>query len=343
MPNIRDVAKASGVSHQTVSEVMNRPNVVRPATRERVLRAMREMNYHPSAVARGLSSKRMNTLGVVMVQSQPTIVAEPYLGPLLDGILLGNKRARQKTLIFPEENAEEALQSVPMYCDGHCDGLLLLVTTKNDPLVAALRQSLVPFVVVGSTSDDPAVTTVGADDVSIGRLLTEHLLSQGHRRIAYLPGDSNSTSAEQRGQGMSQALAAQGLAEDAALARPGFYTEASGYERTRSLLSLPARERPTALFCGDDGVALGAMRACREQGVPVPGEMSVVGVNDDARGAQADPPLTTVHQPLQAMAERGVEMLLEQIHQGVGPGHKEVMPTEIIIRGSVAALDRKQP
>src|SRR5579883_2243126 len=149
MPTIKDVARASGVSPATVSYVLNNgPKRVRPHTRERVLRTMREMNYHPSAVARGLSRKRMNAIGVVFPNEFPTVLGNPYVGPVLDGVLEVATRSHQNVTLFTGQLWSDMARSLPIYCDGRCDGMLLISPWEGSDIVPALLDRGVPFLLI---------------------------------------------------------------------------------------------------------------------------------------------------------------------------------------------------
>src|SRR6185437_6406498 len=178
-------------SRATVSRVLNgsTASLVAEATRERVRQAAIELGYHPSAVARGLAGKPMNTVGVVLAYILPSVTADPYLGPVLDGILDVDKRWHQKTVLFAENDWEEAYRSLPMYRDGHCDGLILVIPRMDSLLVPALQQSDLPFVVIGYSREDSDITVVDVDNVGIAREAVTYLIAQGHRRIAALCGN----------------------------------------------------------------------------------------------------------------------------------------------------------
>ena len=142
MPSIKDVAAAAQVSLGTVSKVLNdHPGSnISHATRERIRIAAHRIGYHPSALARGLAGKRMNTIGVVMAYSQHSVTSDPYLGPCLDGILAQSKDRQQKIMLFLEGDWSDALNSVPNYGEGHCDGLIVIIPRLNSPFLALLRE-----------------------------------------------------------------------------------------------------------------------------------------------------------------------------------------------------------
>ncbi|HZP82439.1 MAG TPA: LacI family DNA-binding transcriptional regulator [Chthonomonadaceae bacterium] len=337
MSTIKDVARACGLSAATVSYVINDgPRSVRPETRERVLQAIRELNYFPSAVARGLQGRRMNTLGVVLPREIASPLSNPYYAPVLDGIMNAAMRGKQSTTIFTGHLWSDAQYSLPVYCDGRCDGLLLLTPPTQCDILSALTRRGVPFVIIDDLRGEVEASSVEIDNVAGAYALIQHLLEQGHRRIAMFQGASSFRCVAQRTRGYREALAAWGIAYDETLVFPGEYSAESGYENARLLLQQPAWLRPTAIFGCNDLIALGVLCALREAGVRVPQEMSVVGFDDVAPAAISQPPLTTIHQPLHRLGETAIEMLLAQIEGEAAPGEHRLLPTELITRGSVA-------
>jgi len=338
--SIREVAAAAEVSLSTVSKVLNSSAnaQISPATRKRVQDAARRLGYHPNAIARGLVRKQMNTLGMVMAYDQLSVTSDPYLGPVLDGILAVNKRNHQKTVIFAEESWESALENISTYCDGHCDGLMLIIPRLDVPIIEEIRRRDVPFILVGDSREGEGLASVDCDNVAGSREIVHYLIQQGHRRIACLLGNAELPSTAERHQGYWLALTEAGIPYDASLALPGEYWETSGYENALKVLDWPEEKRPTALFCGNDRIAIGAYQALEERGARVPEAMSVVGF-DDILGVQAlRPGLTTMRHPIREVGERAAEMLLALIRRESPRGPRERLAPTLVIRDSVAPL-----
>ncbi|MCW3058709.1 MAG: transcriptional regulator, LacI family [Capsulimonas sp.] len=335
MTTMRDVAKACGVSVATVSGVLNNtPDAAGPETRERVLEMIQQMNYSPNAVARGLSHRRMNTIGVVMDYSGwGSLIADQHLGPIVDGIVGQSSRRRQKTLLYTEA-WEDAIKNIPAFCDGFCDGLLLIVPMVSEEFFVKLFRRGTPFVIIGDHRTETNISIVDLDNIDAGRRITEYLIGLGHKRIAMLRGEDDHHSSSLRAQGYREALGARGLEYDAALDLGGGYNLESGYDRAITLLSRPPAARPTALFCGDDRIALGALKALNERGVRVPEDISVVGINNSVEGVGAEPPLTSLRQPGQGIGEKSVDLLLSHIKEEEEPGRKIILPGSLIVRGT---------
>lgn len=336
----KEVAEAAGVSMMTVSAVLGRGTAhnsrVSEATRQRVLEAAKKLNYFPSAVAHGMRRRRMNTLGVVLINPGARLQGDSYVCGLLDGIIAVANAAGQNTTLFTGQKWSDAAHSLPVFCDGRTDGLIILSPSQDSDIVPALLQVEVPFVLINGHSDDPRVSSVNIDNVAPMQALVGHVLQQGHRRIAFLPGRASTQSSQERHEGYRRALAAAGVPFDPSLVLSGYYAAQSGSERTRHLLALAPEQRPTALCCGSDQIALGARRALQEAGARVPEEMSLTGFDDIPEAASMLPPLTTVRHPFDALGRRAAEILLEGIEAGTPLGAKELLPTEVVLRDSVA-------
>lgn len=206
MATLRDIAKACGVSTATVSYVVNKgPRQVLPATRERVLKAISDLGYHPNAHARGLRGLRTNTLGIVFPHSQQPFEND-YFAPVLSGIVDVATQRRMATMLVTGLSWEEAENSAPRLCDGRCDGFILIAPLRRCHLAQDLMARKVPVVVVGTHPENVSVDTVDADNVGGARLAVEYLIKLGHRKIAIATGDPHSTSSWERLAGYRQTL-----------------------------------------------------------------------------------------------------------------------------------------
>ncbi len=336
MANIRDVARESGVSASTVSQVLNeggRP--VNAETRARVLQAARRLRYHPNAMARGLLRKRMDTLGMVFLHShQPIHTAQSFL-LMMDGILNVATRHRQNTLFCTGYSWSDGDRNLSTLLDRRCDGLILMVPTRDTRLVPILREQGVPFVVLCGQSDDPGVTTVDVDNAGEVRALVGRMAADGHRRIALVHGGPEQQAFSycgERVRGWREALGAAGLpGDDSLIAAAG-----GSDESLARLMGRPSSERPTAFFCVTDLDALAVAGRLGRAGWRIPEDVSVVGFDDIPDAARSRPPLATVHQPLREIGERCAEMLLAQIAGEEEPGRKVLLPAEVCWRGSYA-------
>jgi DNA-binding LacI/PurR family transcriptional regulator len=323
-PNIRDVARAAGVSYQTVSRVLNGSGAVRPATRDRVLGAIDELGYRPNAAARALVTSQSKTIGVLSSQSA-------LYGPAtsIQAIELAARGAGYRLSVTSIDSGDyESIRS----------GLDFLLAQSVDALVVLAPQVrvfeaigelsiTVPFVTLEATELDPG-RGLSVDQVGGARLAVRHLIELGHVSILHIAGASDWIEAQARQRGYSAELIAAGLVPLPTVV--GDWTAGSGYRI--GLEVLPRREF-TAVFCGNDQMALGFLHACRDSGVAVPGELSVVGFDDTPESAHFAPGLTTVRQDFVEIGRRAVDLLLDELRGGTELDHAPIAP-ELIIRQS---------
>ena len=253
---------------------------------------------------------------------------------MMDGILNVATLRRQNTLLCTSYSWSDGSQNVSSLVDQRCDGLILVVPTHDTELVSILQAQGIPFVLLCAQDDNAAVTTVDVDNAAAAGCLTEQFIADGHRRIVfvYSSGEDQFTYCAERRRGCGEALAAHGLGEGHSWSLTGD----DAYKQALARMRLPAQARPSVFFCATDVLALGLTTELQEAGWRVPEDVSVVGFDDISDAAAGRPPLTTVRQPLREIGELCAEMLLEQIHQGVPPGRKILLPTEIVWRESYA-------
>ena len=326
----------------TVSHVINeKPGKASTETRARVLKAMRELDYQPSAIARGLTRRKMEAIGVVFYTHSTTpLVTAAYFGDILGGLLHTAMLARQSITLFTELNCTNALENLNTYCDGRCDGLIFAGPPSSTEMAEALRRKHTPFVFLGDLPLASGVSCVDVDNVASAVCAVEFLIAQGHRRIAFLGGDPEVTSSRQREQGYRQALSSAALALDESLILPGRYSSESGHQRTsrliRSLAAQDLEEAPTARLCANDEIAVGAMSALSDIGLSVPEDGCIIGFDDSSAASAVRPALTTIRQPFQELARHAVELLLAQIQDREIAEKKLLLPTSLVVRDTVS-------
>jgi LacI family transcriptional regulator len=296
--------------------------------------AVEQLGYQPSAVARGLVKRRMDIVGVALLHWEGTLYGNAYLMSLLDGILTPCTRRRQNVMLLalPGWDDEEAGSRI---ADGRCDGVLLLVPPMQCPLLDTLRQRSLPFVAVNSADPLGSTASVDVDNIAASAEATRHLLELGHRRIAIVghPWDRVTLYYQDRREGCRRAMAEAGI--------EGGVTELTVDEAAD--LDLSAAGCPTALVCAYDGIALILLQYLKKRGIRVPEDISIVSFDDIPGAAGSDPPLTTVRQPAVRLGERSVEMLLEMIANPALQVRQEILPTELIVRGSTAVVRSSRP
>jgi LacI family transcriptional regulator len=330
-PTIREVAARAGVSHQTVSRVINGREEVAPDTRRRVRAAIRELQYVPSPLARGLMGSRTHSLGMVTADVTDHFFAEAIAGAELET----RRRGYYLIVASVEGEAEDELAYLRLMLERRVEGLIVArpqVPLTLEQLPPAAER--VPLVSIGSPEVSGFVA-VDVDNRSGGFEATSLLLAHGHRAIATITGPSEWPSARERLEGYRSALREAGAYDERLVeAAPDWGLE-SGQEALARLLSRAAGF--TAVFAHSDLLALGAIRELRARGLSVPDDMSVVGYDDIPVAGFVDPPLTTVRQPMREVGALAAKLLLDHI-SGDGPtpvGGRVHLPTRVVERGSV--------
>ncbi len=337
MTSIKDVAQASGVSPTTVSFVLNNSGVIGAATRERVLKVAKELNYVPNAIARGFLSKRMNTVGVVAFGGNPAPLTNPYFAGVVDGIAAAARVMGQNITLFTGEIWSDAEHSLPIFSDGRCDGLLLVGPHTKTDIISALLERRVPFVLINERSENPRVSEVDVDDDQSAFVLTQYLLELGHRRFGLLRQEGELGFAIRREAGCRRALnSSNHLNTTLVTIDSDLYTSTSKAALSE-LMRQPAHSRPTALICTDDSLAIKAIRDLKSLGVTVPRDISVAGFDDLWAAVWSDIQLTTVRQSFDVIGKHAVDILLGQIQSGKPSGDKVLIKGELIVRDSVGA------
>jgi DNA-binding LacI/PurR family transcriptional regulator len=312
---MRDVAADAEVSLQTVSNFVNRRYEEMSApTQERVARAMKRLGYHPNSTAQSLRSARTRTLGFLVVDEHRAFLADPLTSQLIAGVGDVARTRHFGILVRGAESSEDPHDLVTPFHQNRIDGAFVLLS--GDPDVRAahverLRSLDEPFVLFDEVVGDSTLLSVRAAERDGGRRLAEHLLDRGHRRVAFIGARVPWAVVEQRFLGYCDALAAAGIerSSELELFEAGGYLPDDGAEMARALLDLD--ERPTAIVCGSDLLALAAMRAVRDAGLSIPGDVAVAGFDDFVFSSLVEPPLTTVAVPAYEMGRRAATMLID--------------------------------
>jgi DNA-binding LacI/PurR family transcriptional regulator len=330
---IRDVAQRAGVGQGTVSRVLNGSSQVSPATRERVERAISELNYRPNLIAQSFASGRTDAVAVIA-----PFITRPSVVERLRGIERVVTLRDYQFIVYNVETAERrsaCLRDVPRR--DRIDGLVVISLIPTEAERAHIHDSGVPYVLIDG--HEPSGTSVGIDDIAGGRTATDYLLSLGHRRIAFIgdflddPLSVNFTSSRLREQGYRTALEQAGIAVRRDYVRHGRHDREVARIIGRELLQLP--ERPQAIFAASDTQALGVVLAARDLQLTIPDDVSLIGF-DDVEIAEFCG-LTTIRQPLLHSGIRGAELLFGLIEQPTCSQPHQCLPVELIVRGSTRA------
>lgn len=333
---ISAIAASIGVSVPSVSKVLNGRSDVAPATRLRIEKALQEHNYQRSPRQAGSGSARLIELVFHELDSAWSIeiirgveqAARRYgLGVVLSD--LGGRHTPDQRWV------REVIARRPQ-------GIILVLSTLTADQKRQLETRSIPYVVLDTDGETKlGAPAVGSNNWYGGLSATRHLLSLGHRRIAVVSGPEDVLCSRARVDGYRAAHSEAGVVPMEDPVRWGNFTVVGGYEHGRELLARP--DRPTAIFAGSDMQALGVLRAAREQGIDVPGQLSVVGYDDLPLAAWVDPPLTTVNQPLLAMADAAASMVLG-IARGTDPKPRSIeLATELVVRGSTSQVPDSYP
>ena len=298
------VAAAAGVSPSTVSRILNGTAVVSDDKRAAVDEAIARLGFVPNPVARGLAGGRTLSIGVVT-----QAIDSPFYGGALRGIEEELGRAGYSPLFVSGHwNAAHEARCIDTLRSRRVDGLIVLDGRMGDTALSALAQSL-PVVVTGRALKAPGLYALHFDNFEGGRLATHHLLSLGHRHIAFITGDPRHGDAKERQRGYRAALEAAGLAFDPALVLPGNYTEDSGRLAVERLLD--SRQAFSAIFAANDQMAFGAALALHRRRLHVPGDVSLVGFDDLQTALYSLPPLSTVHHPVYGLGQLAATAMLQ--------------------------------
>ncbi len=330
MSNIVDVAARAGVSVMTVSRYFNDPSKLAAATHERVRHAVEELQYVPNAAARSLIRGRSDTVALVVAD-----IRHPFFISVARGV---EDVAQAEGFTLFLGNSNETLARERQYLGAvvsrRVDGVILAPTHGKRHNIAVLRRRSVPTVMIDRRLPRLEFDVVRGDTYTGGRLLTEHLVSEGYERIAFIGGYAGASSLTDRLSGYQDTMVAAGLQQRVELGR---YDQQSG----RSIVEAMARDAragrapmPEALVAANNMVALGALLALREVGLDVPGDVALAAFDDFDIASQIDPFLTVVRQPAYEIGREAMRLLLGRLRNGVRAPEERVLPVELVVRRS---------
>jgi LacI family transcriptional regulator len=333
---LSDVAKLAGVSIMTASRALNEGESASKKARAKVRQAAEELGYAPNAVARMMKGGRTNVIGVI-VNDLTSVMVNAFAAALADEV----RNYDMDLFVYSARMGLEhgKGQQVSQLLHGLWDGLIYVLPRVSPDYLEGLEGESNPIVLLNYCRET-SLPVVRADNESGSRDAVNHLIELGHRRIAFIRGAANTGQSPEREQGYRIALENAGLPLDPELIRDGDFNELSGLTEGRALLALPAP--PTAIFAANDNMAIGCMGAAREKGLRIPEDMSIIGFDDIPMAAATQPGLTTLRQPVQAMAQAAVQELMRRIQNQPGRRQSIEFPSEFIIRGSTGPADGKR-
>ncbi|MEC7284962.1 MAG: LacI family DNA-binding transcriptional regulator [Pseudomonadota bacterium] len=308
MPTIYQVAERAGVSLSTVSRVLNGKASVNKVLKERVEKAVKELNYRPNSVARSLANNRTDSVGVLV----PELNA-PFFGDLMQAVESTLRAADKHVIISVGRNClETEKDAVEFLISRNCDALIMHAEALSDEYLLELNQSKLPVALVNRQVEGLPEACTSLDNEKGGYMATRHLLELGHKDIAYISGPTDKCDASLRLEGHKRALSEAGLPTNPQLIFNGDYSEEDG---KIGLLELMARDVPfTALVCANDWMASGAISCARDLGMSLPHDLSVVGFDDVVFAHHVFPRLTTVSNPIAEMAEMSAKYILNKVY-----------------------------
>jgi alanine racemase len=338
--NISDIAQKAGVSKTAVSFAFNNPERLSQTTVEHIMKIAEELGYTPNPVARTLTTGRTGTIGLLVPQSIPEIIRNPFMPQFLEGIGEVCTQEGLSLMIVPplKGSMRRAIENAAV------DGFITLGLEEFKATMIVLRQRGVPFVTV---DNDPieGVSSINIDDESGAKMEMEHVLAAGHRDIVILAIRSGTQGHYEeyhgtlrlRMNGYLAALQEHGLTLDKKRIRlmECISTEKGGQSAFRDMWK--SKRRPTAVVCMSDIIAIGLMEAAQEAGVRIPDELSIAGFDDIPLARLVTPALTTIAQPLTEKGRLSAELLLKTISGKITPVH-HMLPTSLVVRKSVASI-----
>jgi DNA-binding LacI/PurR family transcriptional regulator len=316
---LKDVAQQAGVSVVAASRILNGSQTgtrVSEATRERILAAAAELDYHPNVVAQGLRKRRVHAIGVLFCTVPPPVTVNPFAAAILEGILAECAEHGYHTLIYnPNPKTKGALPLSDALRGQRTDGVLLVVPPLDSNIVDEVVRLRLPTAVLSAPTSVPGVPWIEVDNVQGARLVAEHFLELGHRRIAHICTWPHQASPTERKTAFWARLAEAGIYENpnySAVFEDGCYGQPQWMEEhLRRLLNTP--EPPTAIFATNDEVALSILNLLQRWNIRVPEQISLVGFDDVPATTLVSPSLTTVANPMHDIAREGVRQLIAQI------------------------------
>jgi LacI family transcriptional regulator len=327
---LEDIGKLAGVSRATVSRVINGYPHITAEVREHVQKVIRDTGYQPNRIARSLVSSRTGVIGLVIPHVAGTILTNPYFLYLINSITSATNQNDLTLALFLFHSTDEEDRIAKTIFNGNfLDGVIITADRREDSFVAQLVEHGVPLVFIGKPEPDVEVPYVNVDNERGAYLATEHLIQRNCRRIGAITTLYN-TAGEDRYTGYQRALQAHGLPCDEHLVAEGDFSQESGYHAMQRLL----KESPDAVFVSSDLMAFGAQRAIREAGLRIPQDIAMVGFDDLPQAAIADPPLTTIRQPISRLGPVALALLKKAIDPAGGEVESCVLPVELVLRST---------
>lgn len=336
MANIKDIAKLAGVSVATVSRALKKPDIVKEDTRNVVLAAIKQLEYKPNALASGLRRRKSEKIIVVVPDIQ-----NPFYASIVQGIEHVAYSNGYKVLLGETQNNQERLDSyADMLMSKEADGLILLGALLPTIVQESIKEKQgipIPLVMACEYFDGLNAPDVRIDNVGAAANAAGHLIDLGHKVIATITGPLANPLSQDRLKGFKERMRKARLKVHAELVVHGSFSINSGYDAMKKLLE--ASSRPTAVFCANDEMAIGALKAIKEKGLRVPHDISVIGFDNLRFSEYTDPPLTTISQPNARIGETAMKLMLDLFENIQRIDQTIILPYALIVRASTGKVN----
>lgn len=333
--NIHEIAKRAGVSIATVSRALNKKGPIKEDTRLRILQIAQEMNYKPNPMARSLSRRKNDTIGVIL----PELVDE-FFTDIIRGIDEEAHRCGKFILVSSSHGKRDVVETALEFMgSGRVDGVILMIPQIHKDVAALIQKSRRPVVLLNSDCQLVDVVRFNINNYLGAKAVTEHLIQHGYRRIGMIQGPEGNCDAEERFRGYRDALAEKEIEVNNEMIVTGDFKIKSGFYGFSRLMSLP--EKPQAIFAANDMTAIGVYEAAQQHQLSIPDDVAVVGFDDIYLSRLVKPRLTTVHVPIIELGTKATRYLIKMIdhEQETEAGYNETLSTGLVIGGSCGCRD----
>ncbi|MDP4115932.1 MAG: LacI family DNA-binding transcriptional regulator [Bacteroidota bacterium] len=328
--NIHEIAKRAGVSIATVSRAFNSNSLIKDDTRRRILQIAEELNYKPSPIARGLSTRQTDTIGVIL----PDLVGEFFMD-IIHGIDEETDKSDKYILVSSSHSKRNIIEIlIEFLSSGRVDGVVLMAPQINKEITKLVKKSKRPIVLINAGKDIEDVVNFHIDNYQGACINIEHLIGHGYKNIGMITGPAENWDAQERYAGFSDALEKHNISLQPNLIIEGDFSIKAGFYGFMRLMSQP--EKPDAIFCANDMMALGAYEAAKTSNIQIPNDVALTGFDDIFLTRLIQPRLTTVHVPVVELGSKAVRYLLSMINGDVDPNtpYVEALSTGLVIGGS---------
>lgn len=331
---IRDIAKAANVSPSTVSRVLSNSPKISQATKEKVYKVMKELNYEPNIIARSLANSSTKILGLIFSNTEDDLFENPFFIQAMKGISVYAQKRGYYIIYTFSENEEKQLEYIKHYVRSRLvDGIILLTSMENDKRISYLKNVKHPFVLIGRPQDAEGVLWVDNDNFQAMYNVVDYLIKKGRKCIAFIGGPTNLYVTHDRFDGYRKALKTHDIAENEKLIK--FTTQFSrqcGYEAMKDILSV---EVPSAVITTDDLLAFGVINALHENNIK---NVAVVGFNNTPLAEYQDPPLTSVDINAQELGKYAAKLLIDRLEKKDNPHTHYIIDTKLVERASTTSV-----